>query len=112
LAVAGALGYRKLIDARAGFSTMCGKEVLALSSRVRSYHAHHEQTVIGAQAVVTAADQTWRYARLLGALAVAERPMKVFENYGPARRWIDEQHAVQASVDPNEPVINIRPFPS
>ena len=37
------------------------------------------------------AEQAQRIARLLGAAAVADRPMKVFEDVKPARRWLEAQ---------------------
>jgi hypothetical protein len=41
--------------------------------------------------VVATAEQAGRIARLLGAAAVADRPMKVFEDVKPARRWLEAQ---------------------
>ena len=86
---ASALGYRKLFDGRAGSSTMSGEELLTLCARIRSYHA--EGGPMGALAVVATSAQTWLFARLLGALAAADLPIKMFENDRSARRWIREQ---------------------
>ena len=92
-AIAGAcaLPYRKLFDARAGTSPMSGEEILTLCVKVRSYHA---QGPMGPLALVATSDQTVVFARLLGVLAAADRPMKVFDSLRLARRWIDDQDHV------------------
>lgn len=46
---------------------------------------------MGALAVVATDQQAERVARLLGAAAVADRPMKAFDNVKQARRWIEAQ---------------------
>ena len=83
-----ALTYRKLFDGRAVQSTMTGEELLAVCARIRSYH---DQVRIGALAVVGTPEQTVRFARLLGALATADRPMKVFTRLRQAQTWLDQQ---------------------
>jgi len=88
LAGAGALSYRKLFDGRAVQSTMSGDELLALCAKIRTYH---DQGPIGAVAMVGTPEQTVRFARLLGALASADRPMKVFTSLRQARNWLDQQ---------------------
>jgi hypothetical protein len=85
---ASALSYRKLFDGRSGTSSMSGEELLALCVKLRSYHV---QGPMGALAVVANPDQTWIFARVLGALAAADRPMKVFEGLRQARGWLDGQ---------------------
>ncbi len=77
LAGAKALSYRKLFDGRAVQSTMTGDELLAVRAKIRAYH---EEGVVGALALVGTADQTVIFARLLGALAAADRPIKVFNS--------------------------------
>ena len=72
--VLGALSYRKLFDGRAVQSSMTGEEPLAVCARIRAYH--------GARAcrcpIVCTPEQTVEFARLLGALASADRPIKMF----------------------------------
>lgn len=85
LAGAKALSYRKLFDGRAVQSTMSGDELLAVCAKIRAYH---EDGAIGALALVGTADQTVIFARLLGALAAADRPIKVFNSLGQARGWL------------------------
>ena len=94
-----AMSYRKLFDSRAGTSSMSPDEMLALCFQVRSYHA---QGPMGPLAIVATRAQSWLLARLLGALATADRPMKVFESFRRARNWINEQHDVQPHAQANE----------
>src|SRR5687767_8853293 len=70
-----ALPYRKLFDGRAVQSAMSGDELLAICAKIR---ACHSQGPVGALAMVGTHEQTARFARLLGALASADRPIKVF----------------------------------
>src|SRR5215211_4720658 len=70
LAGARALSYRKLFDGRAVQSIMTSEELLGVCAKIRSYH-----------------DQ----ARV-GALASAERPMRVFAGLRQARTWLDRQN--------------------
>jgi hypothetical protein len=88
LAGAKALSYRKLFDGRAVQVAMTGEELLAVCFKIRSYH---EQGPIGAVAMVGTAEQTVLFSRLLGALASADRPMKVFTGVRQARNWLDRQ---------------------
>ena len=81
----GALAYRKLYDARAGNVVMDHDEMMAVAVRIRSYH-HHP---VGALAIVLPDDKAEAAARMLGILASADRPLKLFTNLAPARRWID-----------------------
>lgn len=88
LAGARALSYRKLFDGRAVQSGMTMDELLALCAKIRTYH---EQGPLGAVAMVGTPEQTVKFARLLGALASADRPMKVFSSLRQARNWLDQQ---------------------
>ena len=83
-----ALTYRKLFDGRAGTSVLTDEELLSVCAAARSVHQRGQ---IGALALVFTSTQTRQLARLLGVLAVADRPMKVFETPRQARRWIDAQ---------------------
>ena len=88
LAGAGALPYRKLFDARAVQSAMTTDDVLALSAKIRAYHG---QGPVGALAIVGTDEQFDTFARLLGALAAADRPMET--NLRQARNWLNQQTA-------------------
>jgi hypothetical protein len=83
---AGALAYSKLFDGRAGTWLLNDQDVLSVCAEARSYH---QRGRMGALALVLTPEQTLQLARLLGVLAAADRPMKVFQNPRRARRWID-----------------------
>ena len=87
----GAVGYRKLYDGRAGNFMMSQEEMMAIAVRFRSYH----QRPVGALAVVLFQEQAELVARVLGILASADRPLKLFTSLAPARRWIDSLEPVQ-----------------
>ena len=81
-------GYRKLFDGRAGTSSMSAQELLMVCAEIRS---HHSLGKVGALAIIANPDQTEPFARVLGALALADRPMKLFESPTRARNWLDAQ---------------------
>ena len=85
---ANALAYNKLLDGSRGQATMTPDDVLSIIVRIRGLHA---LGTMGALAVVATAEQAQRIARLLGAAAVADRPMKVFDDVRQARRWLEAQ---------------------
>ena len=78
--------YRKLLDGARACAAMTPDDVLSIIVRIRGLHA---LGTMGALAVVATAEQAERIARLLGAAAVADRPMKVFEDVKQARRWLE-----------------------
>lgn len=96
LAGAQALSYRKLFDGRRVHSTMTGDELLTLCAKIRTYH---EQGPLGALAIVATHEQSVTFARLLGALAAADRPIKAFTSTRQARTWLDKR----AAAPPNAP---------
>lgn len=81
-------GYRKLFDGRRGTSSMSAQELLAICVEIRF---HHSLGKVGALAVVTNPEQTEPFARVLGALALADRPMRLFDSPTRARHWLDAQ---------------------
>jgi hypothetical protein len=85
---AAALPYKKLIDGSTGWSAMTGEELLAIAVRIRD---QHRMSPMGPLAVVANAEQSHQFARLLGAAAVADRPLKVFDELRLARRWLAAQ---------------------
>ncbi|MBL6617020.1 MAG: hypothetical protein ISP49_00530 [Reyranella sp.] len=93
LAGSGALTYRKLFDGRAATPVMSIDELLAVCVRIRSYHS---QGAMGALALVATDAQTVVFARLLGALASAKRPIKVFASPRQARNWLESQERLPA----------------
>jgi hypothetical protein len=85
---AGADTYRKLFDGGRGDTHMEAEDILALGARMR---ASHERGPVGPLAVVVPRDHVDTIGRVLGMLAAAERPMRVFRQVGPARKWISNQ---------------------
>ena len=87
-------GYRKLFDGRDGTSSMSEQELLVICVEIR---AHHSPGKVGALAIVSNPEQTEPFARVLGALALADRPMRLFDNPTRARNWLDAQPRVSES---------------
>ena len=85
---ASALSYSKLLDGTRARAAMTPDDVLSIIVRIRGLHA---LGAMGALAVVATAEQAQRIARLLGAAAIADRPMKVFDDLKLARRWLEAQ---------------------
>jgi hypothetical protein len=79
-----AFGYRKLFDGREGACGLSNEELVAAGAEVRSYHDGD----MGPLAVLFPLVQTQRLARLLGILASARRPMRIFTSRISARRWL------------------------
>jgi hypothetical protein len=85
---ANALPYRKLLDGTRARAAMTPDDVLSIIVRIRGLHA---LGAMGALAVVATAGQAERIARLLGAAAVADRPIEMFDDVKQARRWLEAQ---------------------
>lgn len=79
-----ALGYRKLFDGREGTCGLSDEDLVAAGAEVRSYHDGD----MGPLAVLLTPVQSQRLARLLGILASARRPMRVFTSRISARHWL------------------------
>jgi hypothetical protein len=88
MATAGAMSYRKLFDGSRGDTSMTPDDLLALGGVIRT---NHRSGPMGPLAVVVPVDKIELVSRIVGMLAVADRPMKVFSEIRPASRWIDEQ---------------------
>lgn len=84
---ANAMGYRKLFDGSAGDTSMTPEDLLAIGVRIRD--GHNKGGPFGPLALVLPVDKTELVSRVLGILAAADRPMRVFDSIEPARRWID-----------------------
>ncbi len=83
-----ALGYRKLFDAGQADTRMGPDELLGLGMRMRSMHF---EGTMGPLAMVIPPDKGDSLDRMVGMIAAADRPMRVFRDARKARRWIDEQ---------------------
>jgi 1,6-anhydro-N-acetylmuramate kinase len=88
LRAAGAHAYAKLFDGLLGRMRLTTEDVLMLGAHVRSQHA---EGPVGPLAVVLTARDSELIAPLLGMLAVADRPMRVFNEFDRARRWINSR---------------------
>lgn len=85
MASSGAMTYRKLFDGSLGDTKMGPEDLLLLGVRFRAFHA---EGPMGPLAVVVPDEKFELVARVLGMLAAADRPMRVFRTLGPARRWL------------------------
>lgn len=86
VAGANALEYRQLLDLSQAFTQLTPGEAMELGVRMRMQHS---QFAAGPVAVVMPEQQSDPVARLLGIMATAERPMRLFNELEPARQWID-----------------------
>ena len=96
-----ALSYSKLVDATKGEFVLSTIDILAIGARVRSLHGGS----IGAAALVLPGglaqdggpeDASTLIARLIGILASANRPLRMFRSVSAARRWLDSLTAPAA----------------
>ena len=83
---AGAIGYAKLFDGSAEDLKITRADLLLIGANLRSLHSHPGG--VGALAVVLVPRKHQAAARLLGILATASRPMRLFTSRPPAERWL------------------------
>lgn len=88
-AVVGAngLGYRKLFDGTNGDTQMSSVDMLGVGVRMRALQDGIQDH--GPLAIVVPDDKYAMMSRVLGILAAAKRPMRVFNDAGKARKWLD-----------------------
>lgn len=88
-AVVGAngLAYRKLFDATNGDTQMSAIDILSIGVRMRALQDGDREH--GPLAIVVPDDRFAMISRLLGILAAARRPMRVFNDAEKARKWLD-----------------------
>jgi hypothetical protein len=84
----GFVAYRKLFDGTKGETSMTAEDFMAIGARIR---AGHLKGPVGALAVVLSQDKAKLVSRVLGIMATARRPMRLFEDVEEARRWIVSQ---------------------
>jgi len=82
-----ALGYRKLVDCAAAIFRMNKAELAALSFKVRELHG---TGAMGAAAFILNIETSAPEVQLLGAIAAADRPLRLFKTQAQAKRWIDD----------------------
>jgi hypothetical protein len=78
--------YRKLFDGTHGDFKLSDEEMMLLGARIRAYHSAGP---MGPLAIVVVSEHTHGLARLFGALAAADRPIKIFRDVRGAQRWLD-----------------------
>lgn len=91
--------WRKLIDARAARLALTILDVNLLGVRVRAADAVR---AIGPLAFVTPEAETPELGRLLGFLAAAKRPMRIFHELEPARKWITKIDFKRPAMRPRD----------
>lgn len=80
-------GYRRLFDGSHGETDMSQDEIMELAVRMRDIQ---QLAPPGPLAIVMPRDKYDQFARMLGILAVPERPMQFFSDVEAARAWLDE----------------------
>lgn len=85
--IAGArcISYAKLLDAHLATLEAAHEEVMQVVVLLR---AHHQRDVVGPLAIVTAPEKRILHPHVLGALAAADRPIRIFANSRKALRWL------------------------
>jgi hypothetical protein len=86
IAGAGAGTYRKLFDGARGEPEMSPDDIMALAVRMRGMQ---QLGLTGPLAIIMPRDKYDQFARMLGILAVPERPMEFFSDRDSAQAWLD-----------------------
>jgi hypothetical protein len=79
--------YRRLFDGSRGEPLLSADEIMELAVRMRGMQ---ELGNPGPLAIVMPRDKYDKFARMLGILAIPNRPMRFFTDAGAARAWLDE----------------------
>jgi hypothetical protein len=95
-----ALGFRKIFDVHEGDTSMTADDVLPLATRMRGLHEFGE---MGPLAVVLPPGRGKRLQRAFGMLAVAKRPMRLFDDPTRAYSWISKQDPVVTAIGAADP---------
>lgn len=93
---ADAVGYAKLFDGRGADTAMGAANIMAIGARIKAMHDRQAPLPVGPLAIVIDGDKFGLVARVLGILATARRPMRLFDQIEPAREWIGKQRAFAA----------------
>jgi hypothetical protein len=86
MAGAKAGAYRRLFDGSHAEPLMSDQDIMELAVRMRGLQ---ELGKSGPLAVVMPGDKYERFARMLGILAVPDRPLRFFSSAEAAREWLD-----------------------
>jgi hypothetical protein len=92
-----AMGWRKLLDLRGARLALGADDIEAIGVRLREADAAGE---VGPLAVVLPDVDPEGIMRMLGFLAAAKRPMRIFQAIEPARRWIRRTRRARAKRRP------------
>jgi len=87
MAGARAGNYRKLFDGARGEPLMSADEIMSVAVRMRGMQ---QSGLAGPLAIVMPRERYDQFARLLGILAVPERPMQFFRDAESAQTWLDQ----------------------
>jgi hypothetical protein len=93
-----ALAYRKLFVSTGADLRISEEEMMALGVRLRTL----QDCMLGPLALVLREEQFEALSRLLGILAVARRPIKLFRELGPARKWLESKSVLLGATGDNE----------
>jgi hypothetical protein len=85
LAAAATLSYCKVFDLTQGRLALSTDEMLALGARIRGLESRGS---MGKVAIIAAADEAYRQARLFETFVVADRPLKIFRHAAAAYEWL------------------------
>lgn len=87
MAGAKAGNYRRLFDGSRGEPMMNEEDIMGLAVRMRGMQ---ERGQAGPLAVVMPRARHEQFARMLGILAIPDRPMRFFSDPAAARAWLEE----------------------
>lgn len=87
MAGAKAGAYRRLFDGSHGEPLMSDQDLMELAVRMRGIQ---ELGKSGPLAVVMPGDKYEKFARMLGILAIPQRPLRFFGDPQAARTWLEE----------------------
>jgi hypothetical protein len=87
VAGAGANPYAKIFDGTRGENAITEEDMVVLAARFRQLHVEPH----GPLAIVLQPARRARLEPVLGALAAADRPLRLFTTLRAAKRWIDGQ---------------------
>ena len=87
VAGAGANAYAKIFDGTLGENAITTEDMALFAARFRQLHAEPH----GPLAIVLPPAKREGLAPVLGALAAADRPLRLFTTLRAARAWLDDQ---------------------
>jgi hypothetical protein len=87
----GGMAYRKIFEISATPMALSEENLRALGQRIVLYAQHGQ---VGPLAIVAHSDESYAQAQIFAAAATARRPLRIFRELHVARRWLDEQEAV------------------